>query len=94
MWKIWGKKYDLGGELKCVREEKDIEVEHTKNINRKYENAQATVADIEYDQIELQSHIDYLTSDLVVSCKSANEIKKNWTRTSIVKLNLENMYSN
>ena len=78
--------------MKCVREEKDIEVEHTKNINRKYENAQATVADIEYDQIELQSHIDYLTSDLVVSCESANEIKARWTMKKIVKFHLYNLY--
>ena len=60
------RKYDLEGELKCVRAEKNIEVAHTKNINGKYENAQATVSDMESDQIKIQSCIYYLTSDLVV----------------------------
>ena len=47
------RKYDLEGELKCVRAEKNIAVAHTKNINGQYENAQATVSDMESDQIKL-----------------------------------------
>ena len=50
----------------------DIAVAHTKNPNRQYENVQATVSDMESDQIKLQSRINDLTSDLVVSCESAN----------------------
>ena len=78
--------------MKRVREEKDIAVAHTKNINRQYENSQETVPDMKYYQIKLQSCIDYLTSDLVVYSESANEIKKNWTKTSVVKLYLEKIY--
>ena len=36
--------------------------------DRQYENAQATVSNMGYDQIKLQSRIDDLTSELVVSC--------------------------
>ena len=84
-------KDELEGELKRVSEEKDIAVAHTKNLNLQYENAQATVTDVESDQIKLHSPIDDLTSDLFVSRESANKIKTNWTTTSIVKFHLENM---
>ena len=47
---------------------------------------------MEYDQIKLHSYIDYLTIDLVVYRESDNEIKTNWTTTSIVKFHLENMH--
>ena len=50
-------KDELKGELKFVREEKDVAVAHTKNINRKYDNAQAAVSEMEYDQIKPQSRI-------------------------------------
>ena len=89
---IWKEKDDLEGELKCVRKEKYIVVVHTKNTNRQYENAQARVSEMESDQIKLQGRIDDLTSDLVISRESANKIKKNWTKTSIFKRNLENMH--
>ena len=39
-------KYEPKGELNRVREEKDFAVAHTKNLNRQYDNAQATVPDI------------------------------------------------
>ena len=78
--------------MKRVCEENYIAVAHTKNLNRQYENAQATVSDMSYDQIKLQSHIDDLTSDLAVSHESANEIKTNCTTTSIFKFRWENMY--
>ena len=73
--------------MKRILEEKYIEVAHTNNPNQQYENAQATVSGMESDQIKLQSRIDDLTIDLVVSRESANAIKKKWTTTSIVKLN-------
>ena len=57
----------LEGELKPFREENDIAVAHTKNINQQYENAQATVSDIVSDQIKTQIRIDHLTSYLVIS---------------------------
>ena len=60
-------KYDLEGELKRVCEEKIIEVVHTMNLSRQYENAQATVSEMESYQIKLQSRIDDITSDFVVS---------------------------
>ena len=53
---------------------------------------QATVIDMESDQIKLQSRINDLTSDLVVSCESANEINTNWNTTSVVKFHLDNIY--
>ena len=84
-------KYELKGELKRVREERDVAVAHTKNLNRQYKNSQVTVSDTESYQIKLQSLIDDLTSDLVVSRESANKIKTNWTTTSIVKIYLDNM---
>ena len=46
---------------------------------------QATVSDMEYDHIKLQSHIDDITIDLVVYCESDNKINKNCNTTSIVK---------
>ena len=58
--------------LKRVCEEEEIAVAHTKNINRQYDNAQATVSYMEYYQIILQSRIDDLFSDLVVFHESAN----------------------
>ena len=81
----------MEGELKRVRGEKDITVAHIKNINRKYENVQATVPDMEYDQIKLQSRIDDITSVLVISHESTNKIKTNWTTTIIIKFHSENM---
>ena len=57
----------MEGELKPVREENYIAVAHTNNINQQYENAQATVSDMGSVQIKPQSHIDDITSDLVVS---------------------------
>ena len=89
--KYRGKKYELEGELKRVCEENDISGAHNKNINRQYKNAQETLSDKEYYQIIIQSSIDDITSDLFVSCESANEIKTDWTKTSIVKFHLENM---
>ena len=71
-----------------------ISVAHINNLNQQYENAQETVSDMEYYQITLQSRIYDLTSDLVVSRKSVNKIKTNWTTTSILKVHLENMYNN
>ena len=85
-------KYELEGELKRVCEEKDIAVAYIKNLNRQYENAQATLLDMESDQIKLQSRIDDITIELVVSCESANEIKTNCTTTIIVKFHLDHMY--
>ena len=46
-------KDELEGELKRVREEKDVTVAYTNNINRQYENARATESDMEYDRIKL-----------------------------------------
>ena len=66
----------LKGELKPVCEEKDVEVAHTKNLNRRYENVQATVSDMVYYQIKLHSRIGDLTSDLVVSRESSNKLKQ------------------
>ena len=77
--------------MKRVCEEKDISGEHTKNINKQYENEQTTVSDMESYQIKLQIPIDNVTNDLVVSRESANKIKTNWTTTRIVKFHLENM---
>ena len=71
--------------MKHVCEEKDIAVAHTNNINFQYNNAQATVSDMESDQIKLHSPIDDITSDLVVSRESSNKIKTNWATTFIVK---------
>ena len=88
---ILRKQYYLEGEFKHVHEEKDIAGANTNNINIQYENAQATVSDTESDQIKLQSCIDDLTSDLVVTRESTNKIKENWTTTSIVKFHMENM---
>ena len=76
-------KYGLEGELKRISEEKDVAIAHINNLNRQYENAQETVSDMGYDHIKLQSCIYDLTSDLVVSSESANEIKTNWNTTSI-----------
>ena len=85
-------KYDLEGELKRVCEEKIIEVVHTMNLSRQYENAQATVSEMESYQIKLQSRIDDITSDFVVSRESDNKITTNWTTTSTVKFYMEIMY--
>ena len=87
-------KDDLVGEFKRVCEEKDISVAHTKSISQQYDNVQATVSDMESYQIKLQSRIDNITSELVVSCESADKIKTYWTRTSILKFHLENMHNN
>ena len=46
---------------------------------------------MEYNQIKLQSCIEYLTSDLVVYCESVNNINTNWTTISIVKFHLDHM---
>ena len=56
----------MEGELNRVCEIKYISVVHTNILIRQYENAQATVSDMEYYQIKIQSRIDDLTSDLVV----------------------------
>ena len=50
---ILRKQYDQEGELKHVHEEKDIAVAHTMNLNKQYDNAQAKVSGMEYDQIKL-----------------------------------------
>ena len=78
--------------MKRVCEEKDVAVAHTNNLNQKYENVQATVSYMKYDQIKLQNLIDDLTSDLFVSREISNKINKNWTTISIVKFHLDNMY--
>ena len=80
--------------MKGVCEEKEIAVAHTNNINQQFKNKQATVSDMEYYQIKIQSRIDDLTSDLFVSCKSANEIKTNWTTKSVLKFHLDNIFNN
>ena len=43
---------------------------------------------------KLNSRIDDLTSDLVVSRESVNKIKTNWTTTRIVKFHLDHIYIN
>ena len=82
----------MEGELKRVREENETTLAHTKNLNWQYENSQATVSYMEYYQIKPLSGIYDLTSDLVVSRKSDNEIKTNWATTRIVTLHLDHMY--
>ena len=77
--------------MKRVCEENDTAVAHINNLNKQYEDAQAKVSDIKSDQIKLQSHIDDLTSDLVISRESATKIKTNWNTKIIVKSHLENM---
>ena len=84
---------DLEGEFKHVREEQDIAVAHTKNINRQHKNAQVTVSDMESYQIKLQSHIYDLTDDLALSPESVNKMKTNWNMTIIVKFHLDHMYN-
>ena len=55
------------GELNHVSEERYIAVAHTKNLNSHYDNALATVSDMEYHKIKLDIHIHDLSSDLFVS---------------------------
>ena len=82
-------KDELKGALNPVCEEKDVAVAHKNNINQRYDNLKATVSDIESVHIKLQSRIDDITSDLVVSRESAYKIKTNWTTISIVNFHLE-----
>ena len=85
-------KDELEIELKRVRGGNIIAVAYAKNRTGQYENMQSKVSDMESDQNKLQICIDYLTSDLVLSCESANRISTNLTKKSIIKFQLMNMW--
>ena len=85
-------KDELEIELKRVRGGNIIAVAYANNLTGQYENMQSKVSDMESDQNKLQIFIDYLTSDLFLSCESANRISTHLTKKSIIKFHLMNMW--